>query len=200
MKSTSTIPELHELRNHYLVMRHGHSQANAMGLVVSSPEHGLSDYGLSARGEEQLNRRLAEWHLAAPQQILHSDFLRTTETAQRVAEHFGVALHPDTRLRERFFGDYDLHPDSVYCDVWELDARDPSRALKRVESVYQVAERLCALIIDLEQRHDGTTLLLVSHGDPLQILLTAAAGRPLSEHRKIPPLAPADVRPLITRC
>ena len=199
MKSNSTVPELHQLRNHYLVMRHGHSQANAMGLVVSSPEHGLSGYGLSAKGEEQMSRRLAEWHLAAPQQILYSDFLRTTETAQRVADHFDVPLNPDARLRERFFGEYDLHPDHVYHDVWDVDARDPSQPLKQVESVHQVAERLCALIAELEQRYNDTTLLLVSHGDPLQILLTTAAGRPLNEHREISPLAPADVRPLIAR-
>ncbi|ALM54835.1 phosphoglucomutase [Halomonas huangheensis] len=179
-------------------MRHGHSQANAMGLIVSSPEHGLLGYGLSAKGEEQLSRRISEWHLSAPQRILHSDFLRTTETAQRIADHFAIPLEPDVRLRERFFGDCDLQPDNCYHDVWEQDAEDPSQQHRDVESVCQVAERLCALIAELEQRYDDTSLLLVSHGDPLQILLTAAARRPLNEHREISPLMPADVRPLIT--
>jgi hypothetical protein len=36
---------------------------------------------------------------------------------------------------------------------------------------------------DLEARHSGKALLLVSHGDTLSITLTAAAGGDLREHR-----------------
>ncbi|MDW7749066.1 histidine phosphatase family protein, partial [Halomonas sp.] len=45
----------------------------------------------------------------------------------------------------------------------------------------------------LEQRHAGETILLVSHGDPLQILLTALEGRELSRHRERPALTPASI-------
>ena len=184
-------------RNHYLLMRHGHSQANAMGLIVSSPEQGLEGYGLSPKGQEQLHERLAGWHLAAPDQVFHSDFLRTTETAALAGQHFNVTPHPEPRLRERFFGDYDQGPDPAYADVWAMDSENAEHRTHGVESVGDVSRRLIDLVISLEQRFDDATILLVGHGDPLQILLTAACGAPLSEHRSQPPLAPADVRPLI---
>ena len=85
-------------RNHYLLMRHGHSQANAMGLIVSSPEQGLEGYGLSPKGQEQLHERLTGWHLAAPDQVFHSDFLRTTETAYMVSSRLA---RPQAEERDR---------------------------------------------------------------------------------------------------
>src|SRR5690625_7119309 len=91
-------------KNRYLLMRHGHSQANAQRLIISSPERGLTAYGLSELGEAQLKDLLARWQWPTPTHILHSDFLRTTETAQRVAARFGLALQPEPRLRERHFG------------------------------------------------------------------------------------------------
>ncbi|MGQ7248622.1 histidine phosphatase family protein [Halomonas sp. V046] len=184
--------------NHYLVMRHGHSQANAMGLIVSSPQEGLAGYGLSPKGHEQLARRLDEWHLAPPTHLLHSDFLRTTETAAHVAAHFGLTARAELRLRERFFGNFDLGPDHAYAAVWAEDASDASHQGGGVESVRAVAERLTRLIEDLENELDGATILLVGHGDPLQILLTAAAGRDLASHRDQIALVPADVKPLVT--
>jgi len=36
-------------------------------------------------------------------------------------------------------------------------------------------------------------VLVVSHGDPLQILLTALAGKPLTKHREQPALLPASI-------
>ncbi|QEM83627.1 histidine phosphatase family protein [Halomonas binhaiensis] len=186
-----------QLHNHYLLMRHGHSQGNAMGLIVSSPEHGLGGYGLSTKGQEQILVRLAEWHLAPPERVLYSDFLRTKETALRVAEHFDVPSAPEPRLRERFFGELDMLPDSAYQQVWDEDARNPDHTGGGVESVRQVANRLIEVIQELEKGYQQATLLLVSHGDPLQILLTAAAGHDLRSHREHFPLAPADIRPLI---
>ncbi|MCA0974364.1 histidine phosphatase family protein [Halomonas denitrificans] len=192
--TTVALPHCH---NHYLVMRHGHSQANARGLIVSSPTHGCEGYGLSAKGEEQLQHRLDSWHLATPTHIVHSDFLRTTQTAEHVGAYFSLTPTPDQRLRERFFGDLDQGPDSAYASIWSHDAENPHHHLQGCESVADVVQRMFALIIDLEARLHHQTILLVSHGDPLHILLAAASGQPLSAHRDQPPLAPADIRPLI---
>lgn len=179
--------------NRYLLMRHGHSQANARQLIISTPARGLADYGLSEQGEAQLHELLANWHWPIPTRILHSDFLRTTETAGRVAAHFGLELQPEPRLREREFGDFEGLADSHYPDVWAQDARDPEHREHGVESVASVAARMQGVIASLEQALRGETVLLVSHGDPLQIMLTALEGRLLSEHRLREPLLPASI-------
>ncbi|WP_231613838.1 histidine phosphatase family protein, partial [Halomonas sp. BC04] len=105
-------------RNRYLLMRHGHSQANARGLIISTPERGLTAFGLSPQGVSQLDALLADWHWPTPTRILHSDFLRTTETAARVASHFALPLQREPRLRERHFGDLEGLADDRYPHIW----------------------------------------------------------------------------------
>lgn len=183
-------------QNRYLLMRHGHSLANQQGVIISSPERGLADYGLSRQGQQQLDRLLSVWHWAVPDRILHSDFRRTSETAKRIAGHFGLALDADPRLRERHFGSLEGEQDDRYAEVWASDARDPGHHQAGVESVVEVAARMRAVIAELERRHNGESILLVSHGDPLQILLTALEGRELSRHREREPLSPASITPL----
>lgn len=184
------------LKNHYLLMRHGHSEANLAGRIVSTPARGVGGCGLSARGRDQLVEVLAGWRWARPQRVVHSDFLRTTETAERIARHFGLGLEADTRLRERHFGDLEGERDARYAEVWARDSRDSAHRYAGVESVVEVAARMMAVIEELERAHTGETLLLVSHGDPLQILLTALEGRDLARHREREPLAPASITPL----
>lgn len=183
-------------RNRYLLMRHGHSLANQQGLIISSPERGLAEFGLSPSGHAQLDTLLAEWRWATPSRILHSDFRRTTETAQRVARHFGLPLRVEPRLRERHFGDFEGQGDARYAEVWAHDAHDSAHRHAGVEAVTEVAARATALIADLERDLAGETVLLVSHGDTLQILLTALEGEALSRHRQRESLAPASITAL----
>lgn len=184
-------------RNRYLLMRHGHSEANAQGLIVSTPRCGLHAYGLSREGRVQLEHVVAEWPWPAPTRLLHSDFLRTAQTAARVAMRFGLTPRPEPRLRERHFGTLEGGPDDHYPTVWARDADDPSHRAFGVESVASVATRMSAVLEDLERQCRGETVLLVSHGDPLQILLTALEGRALSQHRDREPLPPAGIIALI---
>ncbi|MDT8895166.1 histidine phosphatase family protein [Halomonas sp. I1] len=180
-------------RNAYLLMRHGHSEANRQGRIISSPARGVDSFGLSARGQTEVGETLAAWRWARPTRVVHSDFLRTTQTAARVAEYFGVAPTRDAGLRERGFDELEGGEDARYADVWAWDAVDAGHERFGVESVDTVAERMVAVMRGLERRHEGEVVLLVSHGDPLQILLAALAGVDLRHHRDRPPLQPAEV-------
>lgn len=180
-------------RNRYLLMRHGHSQANAQGKIISSPERGLTNYGLSEQGEQQLVELLAQWRWPEPTRAVHSDFLRTTQTAARVATAFALDMQKEERLRERHFGELDGQADNHYPQVWAFDAKSAEHTQWQVEPVSRVAARMCAALDALEQRFEGETVLVVSHGDPLQILLTALAGKPLTQHREQPALLPASI-------
>nr|WP_298057387.1 histidine phosphatase family protein [uncultured Halomonas sp.] len=180
-------------RNRYLLMRHGHSQANQQGVIVSAPERGVENFGLSAHGEQQLAQVVASWRWPAPTRVVHSDFLRTTQTAARVAVKFGLVPSVDTRLRERHFGELEGQGDDRYPSVWALDAEDAKHRRYQVEAVSAVASRMRAVIEEWEQQVSGETIMLVSHGDPLQILLTALANKPLTQHREQQALLPASI-------
>ena len=102
----------------------------------------------------------------------------------------------EPRLRERDFGEYELGPDDAYAHVWREDRRDADSRHRGVESVNQVMARVTQVVCDLEQSLRDATILLVSHGDALQILQTAFASRDGSAHRDLEHLQTAEIRQL----
>lgn len=186
-----------ELGNHYYVMRHGHSLGNQLGIIVSHPKNGCAGFGLSERGRDQVQASLQmDSLLDANTLIVSSDFDRAVESAAiaRQALSSKSSIETDIRLRERNFGELELGPDSAYQAVWQHDEQDPDSSHRAVESVNQVMSRVTGLIVELESRFVDTSLLLVSHGDALQILQTAFAGRDASTHRQLQHLQTAEIR------
>jgi broad specificity phosphatase PhoE len=191
------LSSLDRLANRYFAMRHGHSVANQQGIIVSHPDNGCAGFGLSEQGRAQVVASLQqETRLDADSIILSSDFSRALETAAIVRQNLGCQTRIDTdvRLRERNFGELELGPDTAYQAVWQQDALDPEGNFRAGESANQVMARVTALIVELERRHANATLLLVSHGDALQILQTAFARRDASEHRQLQHLQTAEIR------
>ncbi len=64
-------------------------------------------------------------------------------------------------------------------------------------SVASVATRVKDLIVDLETRFREHVIVLVSHGDTLQILQTVFVGLSPGQHRSLPHLANCEVRELV---
>lgn len=188
-----------ELSNHYFVMRHGHSLGNQQGIIVSHPQNGCVGFGLSEQGRDQVQTSLqTNSSLDAGTIIVSSDFNRALESAAIVQQalNSSAPVETDIRLRERNFGELELGPDSAYQAVWHCDERDPDSDYRAVESANQVMTRVTGLIVDLEQRFVNASLLLVSHGDALQILQTAFAGCDASTHRQLQHLQTAEIRGL----
>lgn len=188
------------LRNRYFVMRHGHSLANQQGIIVSRPATGCREYGLSDLGRRQVAASLAAGReLDADTLIVSSDFRRALETAQIAYRTLAckMPLCIDERLRERDFGELESASDQNYPRVWSEDARDPDGEALGVESANRVMRRTSALVIDLESRYRDASLLLVSHGDALQLLQAAFCKQDASQHRSLRHLETAEIRPLV---
>jgi len=194
-------------KNTYYVMRHGQSQANVAGLIVSDPAIGCENYGLTEQGREQIETSVAGFNETPPTVILCSDFLRTRETAALAATSFELSStlpRTNTLLRERYFGDLDGKNDSHYTQVWANDEQQPDKEQykaqgeQRVETVSHVLKRGLDLLSSLENSHQNEIILLVSHGDMLQILQTAFANKPAHLHRQLPHHETAQIKLLAT--
>ena len=186
------------LANRYRVMRHGESKANAAGLIVSSigADRG-GDYGLTGAGRGQALAAARASGLPAGTLICASDFARASQTAAIVAGCVGadgVTLAPE--LRERYFGDLDGGSVAGYQRVWAADEAGGA-PVAGAEPAAAVFERAAALVTALEVRYAGRDVLLVSHGDTLQILLAGFAGLDPARHRRLAPLGTAEIRPLL---
>ena len=196
-KRLNNLSAITQLNNRYFAMRHGHSVGNQRGTIVSHPENGCGGFGLSEQGREQVLVSLRQDSLLdAGTVIVSSDFDRALESADiaRQALNCRSRIEVDFRLRERNFGELELGSDRAYSAVWQQDEQDPDSDFRGVESANRVMARVTELIVDLERRFVDTSLLLVSHGDALQILQTAFAGRDASTHRQLQHLQTAEIR------
>jgi glucosyl-3-phosphoglycerate phosphatase len=159
--------------------------------------------------------------------LLSSDYQRAFETAEYIRLAVlteGIPIYPtndittEKRLRERYFGNYEGNSSSNYSLVWEQDAKDASHSENGVESVLSVRHRATAMIHDWETVYQSAEggqhvekapslhnnlnsrymIVLVSHGDVLQILQTAMENKLPSHHRSaIPHWETATLRALL---
>lgn len=185
------------MNNQYYIMRHGESKANAKGIILSDPQIGCEDWGLTEKGRIQARESASQSILDKKCLIFSSDFLRAAETARVVAQTITCqAPGMTTLLRERYFGELDQSSHQNYSKVWDKDRLDENNTIFGVESPSSVLKRLLKFLQDCENQYKNQTILLVSHGDPLQILLSYCEGLPLTEHRQVRHLETAEIRKL----
>ncbi|XP_021609802.1 uncharacterized protein LOC110613140 isoform X2 [Manihot esculenta] len=153
-------------RNRYWILRHGKSIPNERGLIVSSLENGvLSQYQLASEGVEQAQlagelfvKQLEERNIPLESvRICYSPFARTSHTAKVVASVLNLPFEG---------------PQCKYPEIWALDEKDPFMQPEGGESANDVATRLATAMATMESEFQGCAVLIVSHGDPLQILQT----------------------------
>ncbi|KAJ9189434.1 hypothetical protein P3X46_000729 [Hevea brasiliensis] len=186
-KAEVQMEETSFLRNRFWVLRHGKSIPNERGLIVSSLENGaLSEYQLASEGVKQAQlagelflEQLKERNIPLESvRICYSPFARTSHTAKVVASVLNLPFEgPQCKvmedLRERYFGpSFELMSHDKYPEIWALDEKDPFMQPEGGESANDVANRLASAMASMELEFQGCAVLIVSHGDPLQILQT----------------------------
>ena len=147
------------------VARHGETSWNARNIIC-----GRTDIPLNERGKEQamlLAERLAGVSI---DRIIASPMIRARQTAETVAEKYGLPIMFDERLIEQNFGIYE-----------GKDRKDPGYlANKRMfayrypggESQMDVAHRVYGLVEELREKYPGENILLVCHGGVCRSLRT----------------------------
>jgi len=165
-----------------ILIRHGETIWNA-----ERRYQGVSDVPLSARGALQAQRLAARLARESIGFIYSSDLERAWQTAARIAAEQGVPVRAEPRLREMDFGEWE---GLTYAEIQERQPqalarweRDPSGvAPPGGEHLMHLAARVQAMLEGLRQHNDAETVLLVSHGGPLRVLLCLALGLAPSEH------------------
>lgn len=157
---------------------------------VENPDHvvyaRLPGYGLSTLGRDQA-AAAAQYLIRRPiLAIWSSPLQRALETATVIAARFQlpVRVHPD--LTEWRFADGwagirwddlpELRPGQLerYLDTpWDLDFGS--------ETLSELAGRIAAVAVELDERHPEGDVLLISHQDPVQAGRLRLTGRDLRE-------------------
>jgi len=191
------------LKNTYFALRHAHSIANEKHLILSYPENGLKNYGLSKKGEKQTLEKLKpamlkEFKLTRKNTLtISSDFLRAQETAEIFCKL--NYLEPpvfDKRLRERYFGEFEKMSSLNYQKIWQKDYENENHHYKNVESMTDVGKRIQDIINILEKKYKDLNIVLCSHGDILKITLAVIQNKKLTTDPQLVSFDNAEIRKL----
>jgi probable phosphoglycerate mutase len=157
-----------------LAIRHGQTAWNADNRI-----QGHTDIALDALGEwqaERLAQALGEEELEV---LYSSDLMRARQTAAPLAARKGLALHLDSGLRERGFGEFEGLSFAQIEQRWPEQAaawrrRDPDFGARGGEVLRDFRDRVVAAVERLARAHRGQSIALVTHGGVLDLLYREA--------------------------
>lgn len=175
-KKNSDPSERHSMTRLVLV-RHGVTETT--GKVLPGRTAGLH---LSSEGEDAATRlglRLSAMNVAA---VYSSPLERTRETAAPISRACGVRTRTGQGLIECDFGDWTGQELSKLRKLpeWEAVQKTPSQfRFPKGESFAEMQTRMWDQLNQLAHHHKGSTIVAVSHADPIKAAVAMASGTPL---------------------
>ncbi|RSX48896.1 histidine phosphatase family protein [Bifidobacterium castoris] len=172
------------------LVRHGRTSYNLAGRVQGGIDIPLDDVGLwqARKTGDALRTLYVERDPGARQLVVASDLRRASRTAHLFADPLGLEVHPDPRLRERSFGDWEGMSGDELDAQWPEDFAMWCRGLggemrHHAESHEHAGARGVEALRDWSHRADADTDLFVfSHGalieNTLQVLFGIGAALP----------------------
>lgn len=181
-----------------LLLRHGESRANELGLYA-----GHGDFELSEKGKKQaeLTAEFVTSHYM-PDQIYASDLKRAAQTASATAKRLNLPVIHTKELREIFAGDWEGMPFERLMSDFETDygmwLNDiGNAACTGGESVSEMADRMMAVLKKIAESNDGKTVLVATHATPIRAAQCIAMGKPIKEMNDVPWVTNASVTELM---
>lgn len=198
---------VHQLRNTYLGVRHGHAESNQAQILMGCPVRGREAYGLTELGRtqvqqtapllyDQLSPQVHNGH--EPLYLLCSPLLRARQTAELLQQDlsqrlpYAPALTVVEELCERGYGALEGAPVNEWSKVRDGDALDLTRGYAGGESLLSFWTRVHSLLERLERSSDGCTFVLVSHCDPLQVVHAILSRAHSGHYSEFPQLSNAE--------
>lgn len=161
-------------RNRFFLVRHGEATISRSDLINTD----LAKNGsvtLTAVGKKQATsaRKKLPTKVDA---VYSSEFLRTTQTAELIADSLKVEVKTDARLDEYQIGpQFEGKTTKEYHDHLPYASRFRTKPVGAKETWVDVRKRMMELLLELDAAHQGQTFVIVSHGDPLWLALWACS-------------------------
>jgi broad specificity phosphatase PhoE len=161
----------------FLLIRHGETDAVGRSIMGWAPGWHLNENG--RRQVERLATRLSKLSIQA---VYTSPLERAVETAKAIADAHELEPQPDDDFGEFHAGEWQG------VSLEELSRRDDWRRFNTIRSLtrapggeiaIETQARVVRKIHELAGRHDGGTVAVVSHGDPLRAGIAYFLGIPL---------------------
>ncbi|MBN1585405.1 class I tRNA ligase family protein, partial [Candidatus Uhrbacteria bacterium] len=177
LHAVGSLKELEDMAppaNTYYLCRHGQADTNLERTVSSWPEPG--EFHLTEEGRGQVRKMAEDLKSRGVDLIYSSDLLRTAETARAIAEATGAEVVFDERLREIGFGEFNGKPIDDYHAALGGVADKFTKSVGGSETLTGVRRRAVEFLTDINFRHQGKRIAVVSHGDVLWMMRTGIEG------------------------
>ncbi len=173
-------------RNNFILMRHGQSESNAGVAVISSDLREKDP--LTTLGQKQVKEasgllagKMADKKIDL---IITSPFQRARETAEIIAHELGFKgkIVEDKRLGESHLGKkWNGKTWSEFISSFKsikdrFEKHPNSSAEEEIESPSDLRLRTCDFMYDIDKQYEGKTILIVSHGGPLNLITLSSHG------------------------
>ena len=156
-----------------IIARHGETIENGLNICQGQDHGTLSEKGI--RENEKLGVQLKQFSF---QTIYSSPLRRALQTAQAIQKHNNDSrIITDERLMERNLGILQgkAYPEPyVETDMYE-----------GMETIESVAERSANFLDEIKRNHSNETIVLVSHGYIIKVMLALLRNISLTEFYKI---------------
>lgn len=166
------------MRNTYFILRHGQTihQTKKRGIVYGWPDDSPPAV-LTKLGKKQVEKAVQQLKNEKIDLIFSSDILRTRQTAEIVARALDLKINYDERLRDINWG---VYQGKSVLRAWAY-YRNPKAKFEKAppegESWTDCQNRMVEVLREIEERHQGKNVLIISHGDPLWLLEGWIRGR-----------------------
>lgn len=171
--------------NAYTLMRHGESDNNVANLVCYGVD---DDCHLTDNGKGQVTAQIEELKKKEIDLIFTSPVPRTRESAELVRKGLGLpeeALQVDDRLREANTGVFNLRPISEYRANFSSTLEKFSKRPEGGENLEEMKSRLMEFLYEIDAKHRGKRILLVTHEYAVWLLLSGARGMTAEESSRM---------------
>ncbi|MBI4692278.1 MAG: class I tRNA ligase family protein [Candidatus Terrybacteria bacterium] len=184
-KEIKVVGSVDEIRNELdgvnkiFLVRHGEAENNVKNILNSDLNQ--NHYALTKNGREKMEKMAKELKSEKIDLLFSSPFLRTKETAEIIAKKTGVEIIIDERLREIRLGEFEGKKEE---DIWRQFPTRESRAEKAdfgVETGEEIRKRLKNFLEEINEKYKSKNIVIVSHGDPIQIFYGLSQGMSLLE-------------------
>ncbi len=160
-----------DFRNKFYLLRHGDTDYQGRKKDFIYPANCIDKIPLSEKGVKEVEES-AEG-IRGVDLIYSSDFLRTRQTALIVKEkiRFDGPIIFDVRLRDLNLGVWHGRRKKEFYNKFPIEKESFFRRPEEGESWNDLEQRIFDFILDVDSEDEGKKILIISHRDPLWLLL-----------------------------
>ncbi len=159
-------------KNNYYVMRHGEAMSNAASVLETK---GDPNNHLTEKGKQQVIESLSYLKTLKIDVVISSPFVRTQETSQIISSMLEIPVELEENIREFDMGDFSGRPASEYLGHYGHNYLHYDTRPKGGETHREMMHRSMKAIMSFEEKYQGKTILIVTHGGPARMMISASA-------------------------